>query len=151
MSTLEDQAAERKARLAALRNKRKQPEDVSTEVINKKPTIEKTEFELKSRNFNLETREEIKGFEKPPTTLDENSETVEALTQKIQDDILSKFEKLANEINNEININKIKPKSIGWDMKRDIQEDLDLLEDKTDIVIKNIVKEKIKKLREENN
>lgn len=105
---------------------------------------------MKSRNFNLETRSAVRGFDAPPTTLDENSETVEAVTSKIQDEVLAKFRQRADfELNDTVIQEKIKPRNIAWDMQRDIQEDLDLLQEKTDDVIKTIVKERIRKLREE--
>ncbi|ODQ57596.1 hypothetical protein WICANDRAFT_80927 [Wickerhamomyces anomalus NRRL Y-366-8] len=144
--SLESQASERKNRLAALRNKRKPNTlEVSDEQATKKPTPEHT---IISRNYNPETQEPILGFNKPPTTLDENAETVEAVSQKIQDEVLSKFAKTADL--GFTNNDQIRTKTVTSDLMRDLQPKLDILQERTDEAINKIVKEKVQKLRERN-
>ncbi|CAM9024413.1 unnamed protein product [Wickerhamomyces anomalus] len=139
--SLESQASERKNRLAALRNKRKpNTSEVSDEQAIKKPTPE--------QNYNPETQEPILGFNKPPTTLDENAETVEAVSQKIQDEVLSKFAKTADL--GFTNNDQIRTKTVTSDLMRDLQPKLDILQERTDEAINKIVKEKVQKLRERN-
>jgi coiled-coil domain-containing protein 12 len=133
MSSLEAQAAERKARLAALRNKNKS----QTSVDNPK------EPAIKSRNYDPTTQSTILGSSRPPTTLDENSETVEAVSQAVSDEILAKFRAQADVSVKEA----IKPRKATWDLERDLADDLRLLQEKTDEVIHSIVKERIHKLK----
>lgn len=101
-----------------------------------------------SRNYNPETQEPILGFNKPPTTLDENAETVEAVSQKIQDEVLSKFAKTADL--GFTNNDQIRTKTVTSDLMRDLQPKLDILQERTDEAINKIVKEKVQKLREMN-
>lgn len=142
MSSLEAQANERKARLAALRNRNKPAQAVvpgNTEVAQTVPV-------LKNRNYDPSTKSSISGFSRPPTTLDSNSETVEAVSQAIQDEVLAKFRAQA-----EVSVKEaIKPRKTTWDLERDIAEDLRLLDEQTDEVIHSLVKERIQKLKEQN-
>ena len=88
----------------------------------------------------------MKGFSRPPTTLDENSETVEAVSQAIQDEVLSKFRDMANVGDVKA---VFKQKKITWDLERDISDDLKLLDERTDDVIHEVVRHRIQTLRQE--
>lgn len=104
-----------------------------------------------SRNYNPETQEPVQGFNNPPTILDENSETVEAVSQKIQDEILLKFEQRANLAFQKQGGSEsvVRQKVATNDLLRDLQPKLDILKERTDEAINKIVKERIRKLREQ--
>lgn len=122
--SLEEQAAARKARLAQLR---------------KGP---KTSEPAKSRNYDPVTQTAVQGSTRPPTTLDENSGTVEAVSRAIQDRVLQQLRARADVSTQEA----IRPKKTTWDMERDIASDLELLEDRTDTVIRSMVRERINRI-----
>lgn len=145
--SLEAQAADRKARLAALRNKNKVNPSSNTTTSTTQDVSPKEHTSLISRNFDPESRSQVRGVSAPPTTLDENSETVEAVSQAIQDKILAQFRE---EATIQTTSNVIKPKKITWDLERDLQNDMELLDEKTDEVIKALVKDRIRKLKQAN-
>lgn len=145
--SLEEQSAARKARLLALRNKGKTSEQTSqTSQHTTETATQAQDPVIKSRNYDPETRTNVKGFSRPPTTLDENSETVEAVSQAIQDEVLSKFRDMANVGDVKA---VFKQKKITWDLERDISDDLKLLDERTDDVIHEVVRHRIQTLRQE--
>ncbi|KAH3678289.1 hypothetical protein WICMUC_001613 [Wickerhamomyces mucosus] len=155
MSTLEEQAADRKNRLVELRKQRKQPsenserisDELQTEKSNELRSSTEKNIDIKSRNFNFDNWSERKAAdsESVPQFINDNNETVEALSLKLQQDILAQFEERAKI--EKINIKDIiKPKKITWDLERDLKDDSDLLQEKTDNILRNVVKERIRNL-----
>ncbi|CCH44715.1 hypothetical protein BN7_4283 [Wickerhamomyces ciferrii] len=95
-----------------------------------------------------------KRFDLPPTVQDENLETVEAVSQKIQDDILKKFQSTVDQNfaeagKDNLKVENIRKKAITSDLMRDLQPKLDVLNERTNESIQKILKERIRKLRED--
>lgn len=116
--SLNEQANSRKSRLAKLRENRKADgtkDDVLTQssLVNNKHGAQQfnsTRLEeesrhdtndnhMRSRNFDLETRDVISGLKNPPTLAISNNETVEVLASQIQREILQDISQKADTTN----------------------------------------------------
>jgi coiled-coil domain-containing protein 12 len=138
---------ERKARLAKLKNlKRKQPTDEIVAPESERSASPPAEIEvatrhLSGRNYDPETRGPKLGFEAPPTlalqgpTLEEQAALVEQETR----------EKAANDAKDDqgIDLFKLQPKKPNWDLKRDLEKKLEVLNVRTDNAIARLVRERI--------
>ncbi|KEY64999.1 hypothetical protein S7711_07339 [Stachybotrys chartarum IBT 7711] len=138
---------ERKARLAKLKNlKRKQPADEVLAPESEQPASPSQEpdvsrLHLSGRNYDPETRGPKLGFEAPPTlnleqpTLEEQAAEVEAeIKQKAAEDALDE---------KGIDLFKLQPKKPNWDLKRDLEKKLEILNVRTDNAIAKLVRERI--------
>lgn len=104
--SLNEQANNRKSRLAKLREDRKLEKESTGDVqtqsnfdqntngatqvnyTNEDTTHDTNNNSIRSRNFDLETRDAVSGIKNPPTLALSNNETVEVLASQIQRDIL---------------------------------------------------------------
>ncbi|XXH03460.1 hypothetical protein Hte_009862 [Hypoxylon texense] len=159
-ATLSAAADDRKSRLAKLKNlKRKQPADeiappesersaspptsaAATEQTQEPElTDATTRLHLSGRNYDAETKGPKLGFEAPPTlgmegpTLEEQAAEVEAAIKQ----------KAAEEAKEEkgIDLFKLQPKKPNWDLKRDLDKKLEVLNTRTDNAIAKLVRERI--------
>ncbi|KAI9167638.1 Pre-mRNA-splicing factor cwf18 [Paramyrothecium foliicola] len=146
-STLGAAADDRKARLAKLKNlKRKQPTDEivapeSTRSPSPPQEADVSRIHLSGRNYDPETRGPKLGFEQPPTldlekaTLEEQAAEVEAVVRQ----------QAAEEAQDDkgIDLFKLQPKKPNWDLKRDLDKKLEILNVRTDNAIARLVREKI--------
>ncbi|KAI1416326.1 cwf18 pre-mRNA splicing factor-domain-containing protein [Hypoxylon sp. FL1857] len=155
-ATLSAAADDRKARLAKLKNlKRKQPADEIAPPESERsasppaPTstdqeLEKdvaTRLHLSGRNYDPEVKGPKLGFEAPPTqgmegpTLEEQAAEVEAEIKQ----------KAAEEAKDDkgIDLFKLQPKKPNWDLKRDLDKKLEILNVRTDNAIAKLVRERI--------
>lgn len=145
-------ALDRKARLAQLKSlKRKQPDttDSQAEDDNTAPQIDNnntsedssdlTSKYLSGRNYDTATRGAKLGFESLPsdgkTTLELQAETLAAETKRVA----------AEEAKNDapLDLFKLQPKKPNWDLKRDLDRKLDVLNVRTDNAIARLVRERI--------
>lgn len=164
-TTLSAAADDRKARLAKLKSlKRKQPEDeiVAPESDRQKspaalPTessqdlqqqesqeqIEKdvSRIHLSGRNYDAETKGPKLGFEAPPT-LGPEEQTLEEQAAELEADIKRKAEEEAKE-DKGIDLFKLQPKKPNWDLKRELNKKLEVLNVRTDNAIARLVRERL--------
>ncbi|KAI1199668.1 cwf18 pre-mRNA splicing factor-domain-containing protein [Nemania serpens] len=146
-ATLNAASDDRKARLAKLKNlKRKQPADEivapeSERSASPPPEADVATRYLSGRNYDAETRGPKLGFEAPPTqgmegpTLEQQAalveeETREAAAKDAKDD-------------QGIDLFKLQPKKPNWDLKRDLEKKLEVLNVRTDNAIARLVRERI--------
>lgn len=151
-SALSAATQDRKARLAQLKSlKRKQPdtyqepdEDNVAPRSPKSPRIDdqptkSTDAYLSGRNYDPVTRGPKLGFETAPsanqTTLEKKAEELAAEARK----------QAAEEEKEEkpLDLFKLQPKKPNWDLKRDLQAKLDVLNVRTENAIARLVRERI--------
>ncbi|KAI1105086.1 cwf18 pre-mRNA splicing factor-domain-containing protein [Jackrogersella minutella] len=170
-ATLSAAAEDRKARLAKLKNlKRKQPADeiappesersasppaqlalANTETETKMDTelepeegLEKdvaTRLHLSGRNYDAETKGPKLGFEAPPT-LGMEGPTLEEQAAEVEAEIKRKAAEDAKD-DKGIDLFKLQPKKPNWDLKRDLDKKLEILNVRTDNAIAKLVRERI--------
>jgi coiled-coil domain-containing protein 12 len=152
-SSLSAAADERKSRLAKLKSlKRKQPADeepapAGLEAPPKSPSQPAAKYDdvarihLSGRNYDLEAKGPKLGFEAPPIpdqpTLEEQAAQLEVevklrAAQDAQDDA-------------GIDLFKLQPKKPNWDLKRDLDQKLEILNVRTDNAIAKMIRERISK------
>ena len=144
---LDAAAADRKARLAKLASlKRKQPPD-SDETIAKQldsgsgATAETLDTikHLSGRNYDHETRGPILGFENAPTG---DKETLELRAKNIVDAAHDRDEK-ENKEDKPLDLFALQPKKPNWDLKRDLAQKTNILDQRTDNAIARLVRERV--------
>ncbi|KAM5352376.1 hypothetical protein ACJ41O_005099 [Fusarium nematophilum] len=138
---------DRKARLAKLKNlKRKQPADEIVAPESERtasPSLEPdvSRLHVSGRNYDPETRGPKLGFEQPPTlsldkpTLEEQAADVEVQVR----------EKAAEEAQDDkgIDLFKLQPKKPNWDLKRELDKKMEILNVRTDNAIARLVRDRI--------
>lgn len=164
-TTLSAAADDRKARLAKLKSlKRKQPEDeiVAPESDRQKspaapseapaPDLQQREeqeqiekdvsrIHLSGRNYDAETKGPKLGFEAPPT-LRPDEQTLEEQAAELEAEIKRKAEEEAKE-DKGIDLFKLQPKKPNWDLKRELNKKLEVLNVRTDNAIARLVRERL--------
>lgn len=145
-SSLGAAADERKARLAKLKSlKRKQPSDEvsAPESPRRSPpgSPDVSKLHLSGRNYDPETRGPKLGFEAPPTQALENP-TLEERAGDIEADIRKK-EQEEEQDDKGVDIFKLQPKRPNWDLKRDLDKKLEILNVRTDNAIAALVRQRI--------
>jgi coiled-coil domain-containing protein 12 len=135
--SLEKQAASRKERLAQLRNLKRKNE--ATELgVTAENAEEETVPKVGGRNFDVDNRAPKLGFlEKPLDGLDE---TVELVAERVKKETIDKFSVTAS---GPLDLTSLQPKSVTWDLKRDIEPKLKMLETRTDNAIIRLVRERL--------
>ncbi|KUJ15624.1 uncharacterized protein LY89DRAFT_89697 [Mollisia scopiformis] len=146
-ATLGAAADERKARLAKLKSlKRKQPGDDVTEAHE--PTRSPTppaepdvaKLHLSGRNYDPEAKGPKLGFEAPPTQTVEK--TLEQQAKQVEEDIRRKAEEEEQD-DKGVDLFKLQPKKPNWDLKRDLDKKLEILNVRTENAIARMVRERI--------
>ena len=146
-NTLGAASEDRKSRLAALRNlKRKQPGDeLATPEGERSPSqtaeTDVTRLHLSGRNYDAETKGPKLGFEQAPIdsldkpTLEEQAAEVEAQVKQ----------QTAEEAQDEkgVDLFQLQPKKPNWDLKRNLEPKMDILNVRTDNAIAKLVRERI--------
>ncbi|PWI75244.1 mRNA splicing factor, Cwf18 [Purpureocillium lilacinum] len=154
LSNLSAAAQDRKARLAQLRGlKRKQPNDeiASPEAddhnqATAQPAAEDDQPDvvrqhLSGRNYDFETKGPKLGFDVMPNegheqpTLEEQAAEVEAEVNR------QALEEAQNE--KAIDLFKLQPKKPNWDLKRNLEKKMEVLNVRTDNAIARLVRERI--------
>ncbi|KAJ9293419.1 hypothetical protein DTO271G3_7915 [Paecilomyces variotii] len=151
-ASLDAAATERKARLARLAAlKRKQPEPESA--VDNPPRDEELEDAapdlttsfLSGRNYDPETRGPKLGFEHAPTdgqiTLEEKAAEIAKAT--------AEQAKKEEEAEQPIDLFKLQPKKPNWDLKRDLDEKLKILNVRTENAIARLVRQRIENAQRE--
>ncbi|TIA68930.1 hypothetical protein D6C76_08007 [Aureobasidium pullulans] len=144
---LSNAAEDRKARLAALKSlKRKQPSD-PTEADDNTLTSEDpaqsadaSSIILSGRNYDATTRAPKLGFENDPSaqenTLERKAQELAAATKKQAEEEAAAQDK-------PLDLFKLQPKKPNWDLKRDLDRKLDILNVRTDNAIAKLVRQRI--------
>ncbi|KAL3424625.1 cwf18 pre-mRNA splicing factor [Phlyctema vagabunda] len=140
-------ADERKSRLAKLKSlKRKQPADeiVAPESTHSpSPPVEPdvARLHLSGRNYDPEAKGPKLGFEAPPTLTLEKP-TLEQQAEEVEREIR---EKAAEEEQDDkgVDLFKLQPKKPNWDLKRDLDKKLEVLNVRTENAIAKLVRERI--------
>ncbi|CAM1500879.1 Fc.00g100410.m01.CDS01 [Cosmosporella sp. VM-42] len=145
-TSLSAAADDRKARLAKLKNlKRKQPADeiVAPELERAASTPPEPDVtkHLSGRNYDPETRGPKLGFEAPPT-LNLEQPTLEEQAAKVEAEVK---QKAADEAQDDkgIDLFKLQPKKPNWDLKRQLDKKMEVLNVRTDNAIARLVRERI--------
>ena len=143
-ASLRAAADERKARLAKLKSlKRKRSEDElapePTRSSHAEPDVTKTH--LSGRNYDPETKGPKLGFEAPPT-LALDKPTLEQQAAEVEEEIR---QRAAEDEQDEkgIDLFKLQPKKPNWDLKRDLDKKLEILNVRTENAIARLVRERI--------
>lgn len=104
---------------------------------------------LSGRNFDKETRGPKFGFDAPPvlqlSTEDGGIETVELASEQLEQQALND---LMAKSGKQIDLDSLQPKRANWDLKRDVQPKLQILEDRTSNAILRNVRERLQKERQ---
>ena len=143
-------AHDRKARLAQLKSfKRKQPDESQqdeAEPAAKYPRHESqlqqaeiTTTYLSGRNYDTETKGPRLGFETAPS---DGQETLEKKAAALAAETKRQAEE-EEKADKRLDLFKIQPKKPNWDLKRDLERKLEVLNVRTDNAIARIVRERI--------
>ncbi|KAK8073603.1 hypothetical protein PG994_004502 [Apiospora phragmitis] len=138
-------ADDRKARLAKLKTlKRKQPADEIAPPESARQTSPSSIF--RGRNYDAEAKAPKLGFEAPPT-LGMEGPTLEEQAAEVEVQIRQKALEEAAEADKGIDLFKLQPKKPNWDLKRDLDKKLEILNVTTDNAIAKLVRERIAKAK----
>jgi coiled-coil domain-containing protein 12 len=146
-TTLGAAADERKARLAKLKSlKRKQPEDEivppeSNRSLSPPRSPDVAKLHLSGRNYDPEAKGPKLGFEAPPT-LGLEKPTLEQQAQEVEDEVKRKAEEEEQD-DKGVDLFKLQPKKPNWDLKRDLEKKLAILNVRTDNAIARMVRARI--------
>lgn len=145
---LSSAAEDRKARLAALKSlKRKQPSE-PTETDDNTPTEQDSAQEqlqdvssiiLSGRNYDAATRAPKLGFENDPSA---QENTLESKAQELAEATKKQAEQ-EDQQDAPLDLFKLQPKKPNWDLKRDLDRKLDILNVRTDNAIAKLVRQRI--------
>lgn len=145
-ASLDAAANERKARLAklaALKRKQPEPETLTEELAGDHeagdgaPNV--TTSYLSGRNYDAEARGPKLGFERGPA---EGHMTVEAQAAEIAQ-AAAEQAKMDAEADQRIDLFKLQPKKPNWDLRRDLDEKLKILNVRTENAIARLVRQRI--------
>lgn len=138
---------DRKARLAKLKTlKRKQPGDEvaapeSEHSVTPPTELEVSRLHVSGRNYDPETRGPKLGFEAPPIQ-DLDKPTLEEQAAEVEAEIKQKAAEEAQD-DKGVDLFKLQPKKPNWDLKRDLDKKLEVLNVRTDNAIARLVRERI--------
>ena len=151
-------AQDRKARLAQLKSlKRKQPDEPQEESYSNEPAAKSprnddqpgqpdvTTAYLSGRNYDAETKGPKLGFETGPS---EGQETLEKKAAALAVETKQQAEE-EEKADKPLDLFKLQPKKPNWDLKRDLDRKLEILNVRTDNAIAKLVRERIAKQQKE--
>ncbi|KAJ6089411.1 hypothetical protein N7467_004627 [Penicillium canescens] len=133
----------RLAKLAALKRKQPEPETVDAGASEELPDADAepdvTRTYLSGRNYDAEVRGPKLGFEQGPQ---EGQVTLETQAAEIAKATAEQAKKDA-EADQPIDLFKLQPKKPNWDLKRDLDEKLKILDVRTENAIARLVRQRI--------
>lgn len=139
---------DRKARLAQLKSlKRKKPDSDESNTNDEPGASDKTESEdgaskyLSGRNYNIETKGAKLGFEVAPS---DGHETLEHRASALEKAVKAQAEE-ETKTEQPLDLFTIQPKKPNWDLKRDLDRKMAVLNVRTDNAIARLVRERIAK------
>jgi len=158
MQPLSAAAQDRKSRLAQLKSlKRKQPDTNQEEQEATGPTpksprygegaagTDVTTTYLSGRNYDIETKGPKLGFETAPS---EGWETLEKKAAQLAEETKQQAEE-EEKAGKPLDLFKLQPKKPNWDLKRDLDRKLEILNVRTDNAIARMVRERIANQRKD--
>lgn len=133
----------RLAKLAALKRKQPEPEEptdagLDSEKADNFASEVTTKF-LSGRNYDAETRGPKLGFEQGPQ---EGQLTVEAQAAEIAETVKEQAQK-DEDGDQPVDLFKLQPKKPNWDLRRDLDEKLKILNVRTENAIARLVRQRI--------
>jgi coiled-coil domain-containing protein 12 len=149
-------AQDRKSRLAQLKSlKRKQADNNEEEPVDhdgqpvpksprKEATPDDTSRYLSGRNYDPETKGPRLGFENAP---DEGQVTLEQQAAQLAEETQRRAEE-EEKADAPLDLFKLQPKKPNWDLKRDLDRKMEVLNVRTDNAIARLVRERIAKQKE---
>ncbi|KAL2133728.1 hypothetical protein VTI74DRAFT_1808 [Chaetomium olivicolor] len=156
-ATLSVASDDRKARLAKLKSlKRKQPEPTDDDSTSRDaqsatatnqddssapPTTDVARLHLSGRNYDFETKGPKLGFEAPPT-LELEKPTLEEQAQDLEEESKRQAAVDAQE-DKGIDLFKLQPKKPNWDLKRELNLKMEVLNVRTENAIARLVRERL--------
>ncbi|EWG40225.1 hypothetical protein FVEG_02701 [Fusarium verticillioides 7600] len=138
---------DRKARLAKLKNlKRKQPGDEIVAPESERaqsPPVEPdvSRLHVSGRNYDPETRGPKLGFEQDPT-LNLDKPTLEEQAAEVEAEVKQKAAEEAQD-DQGVDLFKLQPKKPNWDLKRELDRKMEVLNVRTDNAIARLVRDRI--------
>lgn len=156
-ATLSAATQDRKARLAQLKSlKRKQAPEADQDVEqdsgvlqlprkSRSPSPSAAKVYLSGRNYDAEARGPKLGFDNIPT---EGQETLEARAKALTEETRKQTEE-EEKADKPLDLFKLQPKKPNWDLKRDLNRKLDVLNVRTDNAIAKLVRERIEKAQKD--
>ncbi|KAK8218797.1 cell cycle control protein Cwf18 [Phyllosticta capitalensis] len=143
-ASLSAAAEERKARLAKLKSlKRKQPDedqDMEDGATSEAQAPDVASTYLSGRNYDATTKGPKLGFELNPA---DGQKTLEAQAQELEERTRKEAEE--EDDSKPLDLFKLQPKKPNWDLKRDLDKKLEILNVRTDNAIARLVRERIEK------
>ncbi|KAI4739842.1 hypothetical protein E4T50_09733 [Aureobasidium sp. EXF-12298] len=141
---LSSAAEDRKARLAALKSlKRKQPSEPTEPnddtITEQDPNQDVSSILLSGRNYDAATRAPKLGFENDPSA---QENTLERKAQELAEATKKQSEQ-EDQQDKPLDLFKLQPKKPNWDLKRDLDRKLVVLNVRTDNAIANLVRQRI--------
>lgn len=97
---------------------------------------------LSGRNYDTEARGAKLGFEAPPT-LSMEGPTLEEQAAEVERELRAKAAEDAMDADKGIDLFKLQPKKPNWDLKRDLDQKLEIINVRTDNAIAKLVRERI--------
>lgn len=148
-------AQDRKSRLAQLKSLKRKQADSNEEPIDndgqpapksprKEATPDDTSRYLSGRNYDPETKGPRLGFENAP---DDGQETLEQKAAQLAEETKRRAEE-EETADAPLDLFKLQPKKPNWDLKRDLDRKMELLNVRTDNAIARLVRERIAKQKE---
>ncbi|EGD94008.1 hypothetical protein TESG_01537 [Trichophyton tonsurans CBS 112818] len=131
-TTLDAAAADRKARLAKLASLKRQRSETESESADQKDSADSTTSKfLSGRNYDWETKGAKLGFDNDPsqgaaTLEDKAAEIAAATAQAAQEN---------EDAEKPIDLFNLQPKKPNWDLKRDLEQKMKILNVRTDNAI----------------
>ncbi|KAF4453512.1 Cell cycle control protein cwf18 [Fusarium austroafricanum] len=138
---------DRKARLAKLKNlKRKQPGDEvvapeSERALSPPTEPDVSQLYVSGRNYDPETRGPKLGFEQDPT-LNLEKPTLEKQAAEVEAEVKQKATEEAQD-DKGVDLFKLQPKKPNWDLKRELDRKMEVLNVRTDNAIARLVRDRI--------
>jgi coiled-coil domain-containing protein 12 len=157
-TSLDAAAIDRKARLAKLAGiKRKQPgADAQVNSLQESPdesgeqgtsSVVTTDRYLSGRNYDTSTKNAKLGFESAP--LGSEVETIEEQAERITAGTAEQAAKDEIEAEKGIDLFKLQPKKPNWDLKRDLDEKMKVLNVRTQNAIARLVRQRIETAKQQ--
>jgi coiled-coil domain-containing protein 12 len=141
-NSLQSAAQDRKARLAQLRSlKRKEPEpetDISTTTTHEAEN--ETNKYLSGRNFDIESRTAKLGFDQDPLA---ESHTLEKQAAVIAERVKEEAAAASAQADEPLDLFKLQPKKPNWDLKRELEARMAVLDVRTENAIARLVRQRI--------
>lgn len=141
-------AQDRKSRLAQLKTLKRKQDAIQDETNEDPSTVEDSTTPKDSndvskyvsgRNYDFETRGAKLGFESAPS---DGKDTLEKKASLLQQDVKQQAQ-AEEEEDKPLDLFKLQPKKPNWDLKRDLDRKLDILNVRTDNAIARLVRERI--------